>query len=80
MHTGDPEYREFVRNLMAMGLPGMATSVDSAQPPYGNAHILITSTPTGNAHGSTTAGDGSPRMGAGYRYTPVWRYMMGVSP
>jgi hypothetical protein len=80
VHTGDPEYREFVRNLMALGLPGMATSVDNAQPPYGNAHILITSAPTGNAHGSTTAGDGSPRMGAGYRYTPVWRYMMGVSP
>jgi hypothetical protein len=80
VHTGDPEYREFVRNLMALGLPGMATSVDSAQPPYGNAHILITSAATGNPHGSTTAGSGSPRTGNAYRFTPVWRYMMGVAP
>jgi hypothetical protein len=80
VHTGDPEYQDFVRNLMALGLPGMATSVDNAQPPYGNAHILISSASVGNPHGSTTAGSGSPRTGNSWRYAPVWRYMMGLAP
>lgn len=77
-HTADPDYASFVKNWAALGIPGPPTSVDGAQPPYGDAHQLITSAPTSGAHGSTTAGGGSPQVNGAYRYAPVWRYMMGV--
>jgi hypothetical protein len=77
-HTGDPGHANQKNAWAALGLPGPPTSVDGARPPYGGSHQLITSAPTGNPHGSTTAGGDSPKAADGsYRFMPVWRQMMG---
>jgi hypothetical protein len=77
-HTGDPGHMNQKNAWAALGLVGPITSVDNAMPPYGSSHQLITSAPTGNPHGSTTAGGDSPKAADGsYRFAPVWRYMMG---
>ena len=44
-HTGDPDYPSFMKNWAALGIPGPLTNVDNAQPPYSDAHQLITSAP-----------------------------------
>ena len=76
-HTQDPGHADQLRAWAALGLPGAPTKVEGAQPPYGGSHQLITSVAppggAGGAHGSTTAGGGSPKLGDGsYRFAPVW--------
>lgn len=75
VHTRDEQGCTFPQQLeiyRAMGMIDRPVSVDGAAPPYGNAHILLTSFP-GGAISSTAAhvmGISKPF------FKPVWVYML----
>ena len=76
-HQGcSPEHQ--LANLRALGLEkvGPIVEVDGAQPPYQNAHILMTNYPgtkvdSGTAHGTMISPKNEAVFGA------VWRYLLG---
>jgi hypothetical protein len=78
VHTADKQGCSFAEQLAiyrAMGMTDKPVSVDGATPPYGNAHILLTSYP-GHAISSKEAhviGISDPR------FKPVWVYMLTVA-
>jgi hypothetical protein len=80
-HTLDNFYAKIVVDWSALGQDafGPRTLVETASPPYGGSHELITSLSVGFAHGST-ATDGSTPLDANGAplFAPVWRYMFGL--
>jgi hypothetical protein len=56
-HTGDGQHDGHLAAFETLGLSGGPTSVDGAQPPYGNSHRLFSSANVGDAHGSVTSGN-----------------------
>jgi hypothetical protein len=67
-HTGDSQHSAHLAAFTALALPGTATRVDGAQPPYGGSHRLYSSASVGDAHQSVAAGNVSA-------FTEVWRYL-----
>lgn len=74
-HTGDGQHEGHLAAFEALGLPGAPTVVDGAMPPYGGSHRLVTSAPTGNGHGSTSANNSSPQQDGEWVFLPVWETM-----
>jgi len=74
-HTGDGQHAGHLESFEDMGLVGEPVVVDGADAPYGGSHRLVTSAPTGNGHGSTTAGGSSPQDGGEWVFQPVWETM-----
>ena len=80
-HTADEFYDKIVVDWRALGQDafGPRTLVETASPPYGGSHELITSLSVGFPHGST-AGDGATPLDASGAplFAPVWRYVLGL--
>lgn len=74
-HTDDDQHDGHLQAFEDLGLLGDPAGVDGAMPPYGGSHRLVTSAPTGNGHGSTIAGNSSPRNGDDWVFQPVWDAM-----
>lgn len=75
-HTDDGQHQEHLATFEDMNLPGEPIVVDNASPPYGGSHRLVTSAQTGDGHGSTQAGESSPKdVNDNYKFLPVWTYM-----
>jgi hypothetical protein len=75
-HTADPQHAGHLQSFEDMGLAGMPVSVDSSVAPYEKSHRLITSAATMDGHGSTQAGNVSPKDANGaYVFLPVWQTM-----
>lgn len=79
-HTGDDQHPGHLQAFEDLGLAGEPTSVDGAAPPYGGSHRLISSAPTGDGHGSTEAGNSSPKSGDDYVFLPAWTYLYTDTP
>ena len=83
VHTRDRQGCEFTQQLdiyRAMGMGGEARSVDGAAPPYGNAHILLTSYPgrpisSLEAHVIGISNQVRDASGVPF-FKPVWTYML----
>ena len=69
-HSGDSQHSGHLAAYEALGLPGVPTKVDGAQPPYGESHRLYSDANVGDPHGSVTSGTISD-------YIEVWRYLYG---
>lgn len=81
-HAEDDQYNPITAAWANYGLSGSLTSVDDAEPPYGNSRQLTSAVPIGNsdeAHISVCVSDPSPKSGDDYVYEPVWRYLYGVA-
>jgi hypothetical protein len=82
-HTLEEQHAGHLQDWEAMGLGalGPVVVVESAAPPFGGSHRIVTSLPPGegvNPHGMTAAGRASPRLPDGaYRFAPVFRYLFG---
>ncbi|MEM9462812.1 MAG: hypothetical protein AAGF11_52210 [Myxococcota bacterium] len=74
-HTGDGQHAGHLQAFEDLGLPGGPAVVDGAMPPYRGSHRLVTSAPTDNGHGSTTASGNSPMDGEDWVFQPVWDAM-----
>ncbi|HEV3310650.1 MAG TPA: hypothetical protein VG815_09045 [Chloroflexota bacterium] len=86
VHSGDPFYPRIVADWQAMGLSrfGPITNVDSAGPPYGHSHQLLSSTALPHvvlaSHDSTAVSNATPLCANGApKYAPVWRTMLDVA-
>ena len=80
-HTDDSQHPGHLQAFEALGLPGSATSVDGATPPYGGSHRLISSAQTSNGHGAVQAGGPSPQESNGdWTYQPVWEALYTAAP
>jgi hypothetical protein len=83
-HAQEEQYAGHIKDWEAMGLPplGPVAIVESAAPPFGGSHQLVTALPPapgGGAHGTTAAGKASPlRPDGKYVFEPVWRYLFGL--
>ena len=65
----------FRANWSVLGLPGSNTSVDAADPPFGNAHRLTTDVAVSNPHGSVAVDAATPAIAGKPVYAKVWRYL-----
>ncbi len=83
-HTQEEQHTGHIKDWQALGLPafGPPVPVETSAPPYASSHQLITSLTPGtgtNYHGTTTAGNASPRLPDGhYRFQDAWRYLFGL--
>lgn len=78
-HTADPQHAGHLLAFASLMLPGAPTTVEMVAAPYAGSHRLISSLATMDGHGSTQAGNASPRDAMGrYRFEPVWRTMYGA--
>lgn len=79
-HTKESMYNDQVQAWDDLGLPGALTSVDGANPPYGNSHRLTTTAKPlsgcpifGYYHNATVVDNCTP--GNPPTFIPVWRHM-----
>lgn len=82
VHVEDGAYGAITGAWANYGLSGSLTSVDNAEPPYGNSHQLTSAVPIGDpddAHISVCVSGPSPKEGDDYVYEPAWRYLYGVA-
>ncbi len=79
-HSGDSQHSGHLAAFEALTLPGAATSIDGAAPPYGASHRLITSASTSDGHSSTQAGGASPKQGSNWVFEDAWKTLYGVTP
>ncbi len=77
-HTDDEQYDGIVSAWEAVGMLGVPTSIDDADPPYGDARQLFSGVPNGYPHCSVCVSPDSPMDGGGYVFDPAWRYMYGA--
>ena len=83
VHTRDRQGCEFLQQLeiyRAMGMAAAPKSVDGEAPPYGNAHVLLTSYPgrpisSPEAHVMVISNQVRDASGAPL-FKPVWTYML----
>lgn len=67
-HTADDQHPGHLEAFATLGMPGAPTSVDGAQPPYGQSHRLISSRATNNGHNAVTDANIDD-------YHPVFEYL-----
>ncbi|HEY0394211.1 MAG TPA: hypothetical protein VGD01_06920 [Candidatus Elarobacter sp.] len=80
-HTADVFYDKIRIDWTALGQDafGPAVAVESAAPPYGGSHDLITSLAVNAPHPSTAADGATPLDANGAPlFAPVWRYVFGL--
>jgi hypothetical protein len=80
-HTADDFYAKIIVDWSALGQDafGPRTLVETASPPYGGSHELITSLSVGFAHGSTATDASTPLDANGAPlFAPAWRYVLGL--
>lgn len=78
-HTEDPAYDAIASALDNFMVPGVPTSIDGAQPPFGESHQLTSSAASDYPHGSTCAHSSSPKDGNdNYLFDAAWRYLYGA--
>jgi hypothetical protein len=71
-HTDDGQHEGHLQAFEDMSLPGAATVIDDAAPPYDGSQRLVTSAPSDNGHSSTQAGGASPEQDGAWVFQPVW--------
>ncbi len=81
-HTNDAFAEKIKATWTALGLDrlGPRTSVDTASPPYGGSHQLVTSVPQlgrKKAHTCVVADGSTPMQDGAPMFRDVWQYMLG---
>ncbi len=78
-HTRESAFLPFVLSWLRLGLPGDLADVDGAEPPYGDARMLMTSVaaPPARYHGVDIVDSFTPVLEDGTPlFRPVWTYLI----
>lgn len=77
-HVDDDQHPAHLSSWESAGLLGMPTIIEDVEPPYGDSHRLVATTPNGYPHCSVCVSGDSPMDGDGYVFDAAWRYMYGA--
>lgn len=77
-HVDDEQHAGHLSAWEQAGLLGTPTIIEDVDPPYGDSHRLVATTPNGYPHCSVCVSGDSPMDGDGYVFDPAWRHMYGA--
>ncbi|MBV1861623.1 MAG: hypothetical protein KUG77_24605 [Nannocystaceae bacterium] len=77
-HVDDAQHPGHLDAWDSAGLSGDPAVIEELEPPYGDSHRLVATTPNGYPHCSVCVSGNSPLEGDAYLFDPAWRYMYGA--